>query len=127
MKIGFVHHTASTNSYDATTALENIRAIYAYDAQVLGWCDIAYNFLVDKFGRIFEGRYGGVDRPVHGTHTGGFNTDTFAVAALGNYQDIPPTTVMVSSIAHVLGWKLGLYHRQRLRPGHSHQRRRRNQ
>ena len=111
VKVGFVHHTASTNSYDQASALANIRSIYAYDAQVLGWCDIAYNFLVDKYGRIFEGRFGGVDRPVRGTHTGGFNTDTFAVSALGNYQEVAPTAVMVQSIAHVLGWKLGMYNR----------------
>ena len=111
VKVGFVHHTASTNNYDAAGAMAAIRATYAYDAQVLGWCDIAYNFLVDKWGRIFEGRYGGADRPVHGTHTGGFNTDTFAVAALGNYQEIPPSDELVNSIGLVVGWKLGMYNR----------------
>ena len=106
IKIGFVHHTASTNNYTATTAFEQLRAIYAYHIQGFGWCDFGYNFLVDKYGRIFEGRWGGVDRPVHGAHTGGFNTDTFAVSALGNYEEVGAPDGMVNSIAQVLGWKL---------------------
>ncbi len=111
IKIGFVHHTASTNNYTATTAFEQLRAIYAYHIQGFGWCDFGYNFLVDKYGRIFEGRWGGVDRPVHGAHTGGFNTDTFAVSALGNYEEVGAPDGMVNSIAQVLGWKLGMYAR----------------
>jgi hypothetical protein len=112
IKVGFVHHTASTNNYDSSGAFSEVRAIYAYHAQALGWCDIGYNFLVDKFGRIFEGRWGGVDMPVHGAHTGGFNTDTFSVSALGNYQTAAAPDAMVNSIAQVLGWKLGLHNRQ---------------
>lgn len=111
IKIGFVHHTASTNNYDSTTAFEQLRAIYAYHIQGFGWCDFGYNFLVDKYGRIFEGRWGGVDRPVHGAHTGGFNTDTFAVSALGNYEEVGAPDSMVNSISQVLGWKLGMHAR----------------
>ena len=83
-----------------------LRAIYAYHVKGNGWSDIGYNFLVDRFGRLWEGRYGGMDRAVVGAHTGGFNVDTFAVSAIGNYDKAAAPPVMVDSIARVMAWKL---------------------
>ncbi len=104
-----IHHTASSNDYTADTAAAQIRGIYAYDTQGLGWSDIAYNFLVDKYGRIYEGRAGSITSPVRGAHAMGFNTDTMGVAALGNYQTAPAPAAMVDSLAKVAGWKLSQY------------------
>ena len=67
-----------------------LRSIYAYHTQSRGWSDIGYNFLVDRFGRIWEGRYGGVDRPVVGAHTLGYNDYSFAMSAIGNYEIAQP-------------------------------------
>jgi hypothetical protein len=64
IKVGVVHHTASTSSYTSAEAAGQVRAIYAYHTNSLGWNDIGYNFLVDKFGRTYEGRAGGTSRPV---------------------------------------------------------------
>jgi len=120
VKVGFVHHSASSNSYwqrsgwTSADAAKDIRAIYAYDTLSLGWSDIAYNFLVDMAGRVYEGRAGGVDKPVLGAHTGGFNTDTFAVAALGNLDTARPSSGLVDGIARIMAWKLGLFHRDPL-------------
>ncbi len=114
IKVGFVHHVASTNNYDAAGAAAEVRAIYAYHVLTNGWCDFGYNFVVDKFGRVYEGRYGGVTLPVVGAHTGGFNKDSFGVSALGNYDIAQPSDIMVSAIARVLGWKLGLHNRNPL-------------
>nr|WP_231134256.1 N-acetylmuramoyl-L-alanine amidase [Motilibacter deserti] len=105
-KIGFVHHTASTNNYTPETAAAQVRAIYAYHTKVNKWSDVGYNFLVDKFGTIYEGRAGGIDRAVLGAHTGGFNSDSFGVSALGNYDTVDAPAVMTESIAQVLAWKL---------------------
>ena len=51
-----------------------------------GWNDIGYNFLVDKYGQVFEGRYGGVERNVIGAHAEGFNTGSVGIALLGNVR-----------------------------------------
>ncbi|WP_433466586.1 N-acetylmuramoyl-L-alanine amidase [Spirillospora sp. CA-128828] len=72
--------------------------------------------LVDKCGTVFEGRAGGVDRPVHGAHTYGFNTDTTGIAVLGTYTaaddpDVPgvaPTREALDGVAKIAAWKLGL-------------------
>ncbi len=109
VKVGVVHHTASTNSYGSGDAAAQVRAIYAYHTRTLGWSDVGYNFLVDKFGRVYEGRAGGVHRPVMGAHSGGFNKDTFGVSALGTYSSTTPPAAMVSSISRVIAWKLALH------------------
>lgn len=120
VKVGFVHHSASPNSYWQTAgwtmadAAQDIRSIYAYYTGSVGYADIPYNFFVDMAGRIYEGRAGGVEKAVLGAHTGGFNTDTFAVAALGNMETARPSSAMVTSIGQVMAWKLGLFHRSPL-------------
>ncbi|MGF1661152.1 MAG: N-acetylmuramoyl-L-alanine amidase [Kineosporiaceae bacterium] len=106
-----VHHTAGTNSYARTESAGIVRGIYAYHTRTLGWCDIGYNFLVDKYGQVFEGRYGGIELPVRGAHAGGFNDRTFGVAAMGNYSTAAAPAAMVAAIGRVIGWKLALYAR----------------
>ena len=110
VKMAFIHHTASSNSYTKAQAAAAVRSIYAYDTKGLGWSDIAYNVLVDKYGQVFEGRAGGIERAVRSAATGGFNPQTFSVSALGTYVTVAPTSAMVSSIERVLAWKLGLFH-----------------
>ena len=108
---GFLHHTAGTNSYTASQSAALVRGIYAYHVNGQGWCDIGYNFLVDKYGQVFEGRYGGVDRPVLGAHTLGFNTDTFGVSVLGNYGSTQPSSAALSAVTAVMSWRLAIYYR----------------
>ncbi|MDF2143817.1 FG-GAP-like repeat-containing protein [Knoellia sp. p5-6-4] len=109
VKAVVIHHTAGSNDYTAATAAAQVRGIYAYDTRGLGWSDIAYNFLVDKYGRIYEGRAGSITRAVRGAHAMGFNTDTMGVAALGNYETASAPAVMVDALAKVAGWKLSQY------------------
>jgi hypothetical protein len=113
IRAGFVHHTASTSNYSASQAAAQIRAIYAYHTKSLGHSDIDYNFVVDRFGRLYEGRYGGIDQPVLGGHTAGFNEHTFAVVSLGNFDTFDPPAsdkaAINDSIARLFAWKLGMY------------------
>ncbi|MGW4896564.1 N-acetylmuramoyl-L-alanine amidase [Kitasatospora sp. NPDC004240] len=104
----FVHHTATATQYACSDAPQVIRAIYQYHVQSNGWRDIGYNFLVDRCGTIYEGRAGGVDRPVHGAHTLGFNTDTSGVAALGTFSSDAPPQALLDGVSAISAWKLGL-------------------
>jgi peptidoglycan hydrolase-like protein with peptidoglycan-binding domain len=104
-----IHHTAGANDYTPATAAAQVRGIYAYDTLGLGWQDIAYNFLVDKWGRVYEGRAGSITLPVRGAHAMGFNTDTMGIAAMGNYETTAAPAAMVDSLAKVAGWKLSQY------------------
>jgi hypothetical protein len=108
IKAGFVHHTVNANSYTRGQVPAIIRGIYAYHTQSRGWSDIGYNFLVDRFGRIWEGRYGGVARPVVGAHTLGYNDYSFAMSAIGNFETARPTAAMISAYARLFAWKLSL-------------------
>ncbi|MGW3492449.1 N-acetylmuramoyl-L-alanine amidase [Streptomyces sp. NPDC001020] len=109
VKVAFVHHTATGNNYGCSQAASVIRGIYRYHVVSSGWRDIGYNFLVDKCGNIYEGRAGGVDKPVMGAHTLGFNDESMGIAAIGSYDGTTPPAAVVTSIAKVAAWKLGLY------------------
>ena len=112
VRAGFIHHTASTSNYSPAQAASQVRAIYAYHTKSLKHSDIDYNFVVDRFGRLYEGRAGGMDQAVLGGHTAGFNEHTFAVVALGNFDTFSPAeadmAAMKDSIARLFAWKLGL-------------------
>jgi putative cell wall-binding protein len=110
IKAGFVHHTVNANSYTSGQVPAIIRGIYAFHTQSRGWSDIGYNFLVDRFGRTWEGRAGGVDQPVIGAHTGGFNSQLFGAAAIGTFDTTTPPAAMMSAYDKLFAWKLGLAH-----------------
>jgi len=110
VKAAIVHHTAGSNDYAPEDSAGIVRSIYEYHARELGWCDIAYNALVDKYGQVFEGRYGGMTRAVLGSHTGGFNSDTWGVAMLGDFDTEPPTPIQLRTTGRLIGWRLSLDH-----------------
>ncbi|TRO58659.1 N-acetylmuramoyl-L-alanine amidase [Streptomyces sp. IB201691-2A2] len=109
VKAAFVHHTASGNNYRCAQAPSVIRSIYRYHVKSSGWRDIGYNFLVDKCGNIYEGRAGGVAKPVMGAHTLGFNTNSMGIAVLGSFGTANPPAAAVKAIAKLTAWKLGLF------------------
>jgi hypothetical protein len=109
IKAATIHHTADGNNYTAADVPAIMRSMYAYHAVSRGWGDIGYNVVVDKFGRAWEGRSGGLASTVVGAHAGGFNYGTFGVSMLGNYDIAAPPQVMLDTVAAVVAWKLALY------------------
>ncbi|WP_313821854.1 S-layer homology domain-containing protein [Citricoccus sp.] len=105
----YVHHTAGSNNYTESGAYAQIRGIYSYHARSLAWGDIGYQFLVDKYGNIFQGRRGSIEKPVQGAQAGGFNTDTIGISAMGNYDVASAPAPMVRAIEKVLAWQAYRY------------------
>ena len=110
VKMAFVHHTASGNSYSAAQAPAVVRGVYGYHTRSLHWSDVGYNFLVDRYGVIYEGRYGGVTRGVIGAQVLGFNTGSTGVSVLGTFSTATPPSAVVTSIERLLAWKLDVHH-----------------
>ena len=110
VQFALVHHTAGSNSYTAAQSAAIVRGIEVYHVKGNGWNDIGYNFLVDRYGQVFEGRYGGVDRNVIGAHAEGFNTGSVGVAVLGTYGSSAPPAVARTALENLLAWRLDLAH-----------------
>jgi hypothetical protein len=110
LQLALVHHTAGTNSYTPSQSAAIVRGIEVYHVQGNGWNDIGYNFLVDKYGQVFEGRFGGVDKNVIGAHAEGFNTGSVGVALLGTYSATTPTAAAKNALVNLLAWRLDLAH-----------------
>jgi hypothetical protein len=82
-----------------------IRAVQAFHIEGRDWSDIGYNFIVDRFGGIWEGRDGSIDKLSIGAHAQGFNTSTIGVMVLGNYSAVGPSAAALDSVAKVIAWK----------------------
>ena len=105
LRAAVIHHTDTTNAYAAGDVPAIIRSIYAYHVQANGWRDMGYNALVDRFGRVWEGRYGGLDLPVIGAHALGFNARTFGISMIGTFTDSAPPAATTEAVAQMIAWK----------------------
>jgi hypothetical protein len=104
-----VHHTDSANDYRPQDSAAIVLAICRYHRDVKGWHDIGYNFLVDRFGQVFEGRAGGIDQAVIGAHAEGYNAVSTGVANIGTFSGVAPTAAAMHATARLLAWKLSLH------------------
>jgi uncharacterized protein with LGFP repeats len=109
VKLAFVHHTENPDGYSAAEVPAMLRAIYAFHRYTHGWNDIGYNFVIDRFGRIFEARAGGIDEPVIGAHAGGYNAYSTGIAILGTYSSRQISPAARTALEHLLAWKLSLH------------------
>jgi hypothetical protein len=109
VQMAFVHHTVTANDYTPEQSGSIVLGIAKYHRDTNGWNDIGYNFLVDQYGQVFEGRAGGVDQAVVGAQAQGFNTQSTGVAVLGTFSGVPIPEPAIAAIAQLLGWKLSLH------------------
>ena len=108
--IAIVHHTAGRKPASPGESAAIVRAIQTYHVKTNGWNDIGYNFLVDPFGQVFEGRGGGVDANVIGAHAEGFNTGSVGIAVLGTYTGEDATPAARAALEALIAWRLDLAH-----------------
>jgi uncharacterized protein with LGFP repeats len=109
LRAAVVHHTAGTNSYTAGQSPQIVRDIYYFHAVTQGWGDVGYNFLVDKFGTVFEGRYGSIAAPAGqmrvGSHAQGYNTYSMGIAAMGDYSSVAADQRILDGMRDVIAWR----------------------
>ena len=87
-----------------------MKGIQLYHVRGNGWNDIGYNYLVDRFGTVYEGRYGGIDKAVVGAHARGFNTGSAGIALLGTYSGQAPTKAAQGALTSLIAWRLDVAH-----------------
>lgn len=110
LKLAIVHHTVSINTYTRAQSAAIVRGIELYHVQGNGWNDIGYNFLIDRYGTIYEGRGGGITKNVIGAHSEGFNTGTVGISLIGNFENAKPTAAMENALVKLLAWRLDVAH-----------------
>ena len=87
-----------------------MRGIEIYHVEGNGWNDIGYNFLIDRYGTIYEGRGGGITKNVIGAHALGFNNGTVGIALIGDFQNATPPPAMQKALVRLLAWRLDIAH-----------------
>ena len=109
VQLAVVHHTAGSNNYGPGDSVQIVRGLYGYATQTLHYCDTHYNFFIDKYGQIFEGRYGGMDKPVLAAHATGANWNTVGIALIGDYSSVAPPAAMMASLQNLITWKFAVH------------------
>ena len=108
VQMAFVHHTVNANEYSPGMAAM-VLGICRYHRNSNGWDDVGYNFLVDKYGKIFEGRAGGIDQPVVGAQAQGWNSTSTGIANLGTHTSVPQNDEALEALSRLIAWKLPLH------------------
>ena len=110
VRMMFVHHTTTYNTYPEEDVPGIIYAMCTYHVDTRGWKDIGYNFVIDRFGNIYEGRDGGIESAVWGAHTGGFNYYSFGVGLIGDFETLGPSAEAIAALETLAAWKLDFHH-----------------
>jgi N-acetylmuramoyl-L-alanine amidase len=98
-----VHHSETSNSYLVEDVPKVLRSFRAYHvSKKKGWPDVAYNFFVDRFGGVWEGRTGSLDAPVVGSASGGNQGSSQLVCLVGHHSVAPPSDAAVGSLVRLL-------------------------
>jgi len=107
--MALVHHTVNANDYGPEDSAGIVLGIARYHRDTHGWNDIGYNFLVDKYGQIFEGRAGGIDQAVVGAQAQGWNSTSTGIACIGDFTSVANTPEGMNALAQLIGWKLSVH------------------
>ncbi len=99
-----IHHGASPDIYD--DGAEIVRSYWNYHVNTLGWSDIGYNYLTDKYGNIYKGRMNSdpLNQDCRGAHAGASNDESIGVNFLGNSDVTYPTNIQLDVVYQFLGW-----------------------
>jgi putative cell wall-binding protein len=110
ISLAVVHHTAGGNTYSTKEqAMQQLRNDQKYhmSAQGRDWCDLGYNYVIDKWGNLYEGRKGSQNaKPTIGVHASGFNTNTLGVSVLGNYDTVDMPAAVINTLGKIIGPRL---------------------
>jgi uncharacterized protein with LGFP repeats len=101
-----IHHTVNANDYTPEEAPGIVLGICRFHVYGNGWNDIGYNALVDRYGTVYEGRAGGLKKPIVGAQAQGFNAQTTSIASIGDHTTEPITPETTRSIIRYLAWRM---------------------
>lgn len=104
-----VHHSASNNGHTAANVPNILRSWYDLHTGSRGWNDVAYNFVIDGAGGVWEGRQGSIDGAVAGDASGGNQGFTQLVCLIGDTNTAPPSAAARSSLVTLLAWLADRY------------------
>lgn len=104
-----VHHSESPNSEKPGSIPARLRGFFDYHTGPKGWPDVAYNFFVDPFGGIWEGRTGSLAGPVRGDATGGSQGFAQLCCFVGDHTAQPPTEAAMTAMTGLVAWLADRY------------------
>ena len=99
-----LHHTA-TKRLPAASEVSNaalLRALQSDHQNGRRWADIGYHFVIDRQGRVWEGR----ELRWQGAHAGSraANRHNIGVALVGNFDRYPPSAAQKASLTALVRW-----------------------
>ncbi|MDO5500247.1 MAG: N-acetylmuramoyl-L-alanine amidase [Propionibacteriaceae bacterium] len=104
-----IHHSESPNSERPGSIPGRLRSFFNYHTGTKQWPDVAYNFFVDPFGEIWEGRSGSLAGPVRGDATGGSQGYAQLCCFVGDHTAQVPTDAAMAAMTALVAWLAGRY------------------